>query len=329
MNKKLKIIIAIFVILLLIILVTIGYKPNNNITTNDEIEKLNIEIDDSKLNIFYFYVGQADSTLIMNEGQVMLIDAGEKTDGEMITKFLRKIGIEKIDYLIGTHGDDDHIGGMVNIVQNFEIGKLYMPNREATNDAYTELVTTANLEIEHVEKNDIINIGIAECIVKWVDNESKYSDNDSSIVVQLNYKDKKYLFTGDIETKVEKELIKDLDKIDILKVSHHASNSSTSQEFLKVISPKTAIISSGSTYSKFPNIECLKRLVKIVGADNIYLTERDGTILMTSDGISDDIIQKLNNLNLDGAKSTINPKKLNIEYLESILISMFSFLKFL
>lgn len=327
MNKKSKIVLAIVITILLIMLMIIGYTPSDNENGNDEISKIDIEIDDSKLNIFYFYVGQADCTLIMNEGQVMLIDAGEKTDGEMITKFLKKIGIEKIDYLIGTHSDDDHIGGMANIVQNFEIGNIYMPDREATNEAYTELIRTTNVEIEHVEENDILNIGTASCVVKWVDNKSEYSDNNSSIVLQLNYKDKKYLFTGDIETKIEEKLIENLEEVDVLKVSHHASNSSTSEEFLNIISPKTAIISSGSTYSKFPNIECLKRLVKKVGTDNIYITERDGTIWITSDGTADDVIQKLDKLNLDGAKSTINPNELDIDYLESILVSMFSFLE--
>lgn len=157
----------------------------------------------------------------------------------------------------------------------------------------------------------------------------EYSDNNSSIVLQLNYKDKKYLFTGDIEKKVENELIKQnaLEEIDILKVAHHGSNSSTSEKFLNEIKPKSVIISSGSTYSKFPNIECLKRILKLVDKENIFITERDGTIWITSDGETEDNIQKLNDINLDGANSKINQEELNSEYLESIQISMFSFLK--
>lgn len=116
-----------------------------------------------------------------------------------------------------------------------------------------------------------------------------------------------------------------LEKVDILKVSHHGSNSSTSTDFLDIISPKYAIISSGSTYTKFPNENCLKRLLGKVETENLYITERDGTIWVTSDGITEDTIQKLDEVNLDGAKSTINSNELNYEYLESILISMFSF----
>ena len=333
MNKKSKIIVAIVITTLLIILMVIGYTPSDNETLNDEISKIDIQIDNSKLNIFYFYVGQADSTLIMNEGQVMLIDAGDKSDGELIVNYLKQLEIEKIDYLIGTHSDDDHIGGMDSIVRNFEIGKFYMPNRESTNQVYTELIdmtNSKNMSIENVELNDILKLGNnAEFIVKWVDNNGEYSDNNSSIVLQLNYKEKKYLFTGDIENKVEGKLLEVLNEIDILKVSHHGSNSSTSEEFLNKISPKTAIISSGSTYTQFPNEKCLKRILEKVKVENLYLTERDGTIWVTSDGIEEDTIQKLDKLNLDGAKSTINFNELNYEYLESILISMFSFLIFL
>ena len=324
MNKKEKsfILVGIFV---LIILLMVGIYIQSNEKTNIGNQKINISIDDSKLNIFYFYVGQADCTLIINNGKTMLIDAGDKTDGKLIANCLKQLGIEKIDYLIGTHSDDDHIGGMIDVVDSFEIKNLYMPQKEANNQSYIEL--KKNINIQKIEINDIIKIGEATAIVKWVDNEEKYSDNNSSIVLQLNYKDKKYLFTGDIETKVENELIKQntLEEIDVLKVAHHGSNSSTSEKFLNAIKPKSVIISSGSTYNKFPNIECLKRILKLVNKESIFITERDGTIWITSDGITVDNIQKLNEINLDGANSQINQNELNSEYLESIQISVFSF----
>ena len=152
MNKKSKIIVAIVITILLIILMIIGYAPSDG-TRNNEIAKINIQIDDSKLNIFYFYVGEADCTLIMNKGQVMLIDAGEDTDGELIVQFLKKIGVPQIDYLIATHSDDDHIGGMKDIVNNFQIGKLYIPVKEADNKSYTDLTKIEGLNLQNVEIN--------------------------------------------------------------------------------------------------------------------------------------------------------------------------------
>ncbi|MBQ2937281.1 MAG: MBL fold metallo-hydrolase [Clostridia bacterium] len=153
MNKKSKIIVAIVITILLIILMIIGYTPSYNETGNDEIAKIDIQIDNSKLNIFYFYVGEADCTLIMNKGQVMLIDAGEDADGELIVQFLKKIRVTQIDYLIATHNDDDHIGGMKDIVNNFSIGKLYIPAKEADNKSYTDLTKIEGLELQNVEIN--------------------------------------------------------------------------------------------------------------------------------------------------------------------------------
>lgn len=153
MNKKSKIVLAIVITILLIMLMIIGYTSSDNENGNDEISKIDIKIDDSKLNIFYFYVGQADCTLIMNKGQVMLIDAGEDTDGELIVQFLKKIGVPQIDYLIATHSDDDHIGGMKDIVNNFPIGKLYIPAKEANNKSYIDLTKIEGLELQNVEIN--------------------------------------------------------------------------------------------------------------------------------------------------------------------------------
>ena len=154
MNKKSKIILAVVIIILLIMLmIIVEVPPNDNATTNSGISKIDIQIDDSKLNIFYFYVGQADCTLIMNKGQVMLIDAGEDTDGELIVQFLKRIGVPRIDYLIGTHSDDDHIGGMKDIIKNFPIGKLYIPAKEADNKTYIDLTKIEGLDLQNVGIN--------------------------------------------------------------------------------------------------------------------------------------------------------------------------------
>ncbi len=207
MKKKSSI--GIFLVLLILI---IGYIIIS-LEQNSDILKVKSELDSSKLNIFCFYVGEADSTLIMNKNQVMLIDAGNDSDGELIVQFLRNMNISKIDYLIATHSDDDHIGGMKDVINNF----------------------------------------------------------------------------------------------------------------LNTISPQYVIISSGSTYKEFPNEKCLKRLLEKLDVENLYITERDGTIWITSDGFNEDVIQRLYKINLDGAESVINTDELNYEYLESIQTSMFSF----
>lgn len=164
MDKKSKIIVSITIIILLIIMIIIGYNSGEEDTKNNEIpkiDKVDIQIDDSKLNIFYFYVGEADCTLIMNKGQIMLIDAGEESDGTLIVQFLRKIGIPQIDYLIGTHSDNDHIGGMSAIIKNFPIGEFYMPSKEAESGIYHHLIETAEqakIKVSALEINDVRNL---------------------------------------------------------------------------------------------------------------------------------------------------------------------------
>lgn len=303
---------------------------NINNVTNEYEKKLDIAED--KLNIFYFYVGQADCILIALNGQYMLIDAGNDTDGYHIAKFLKAQGITELDYLIGTHADADHIGGMDTILKQIYVHNLYIPLYNDTdgnqyNQSLNALAYNSNneLKISTFKEDDKITFGDATFDVLSARSIESVSDiNNTSIVLQLNYKEKKYLFTGDMEAELENDFLdkdqKDdfLSQIDILKVSHHASNSGTTKEFLNEISPKYAIISSGSNDSRFPDSRCLKSILSVIDIENIYFNERDGTIWVISDGISDDIIKEMNTINLDGAESEINPYELNNEFLESI-----------
>ena len=109
------------------------------VKTNTEIiEKVaqNIQIDSNKLNILFFDVGQADCILVLNKGKCVLIDAGNSGDGEFIVNGIKALGIEKIDYVVGTHIHEDHIGGMSYIVDSFDIGEFYLPYNETTTTTY-------------------------------------------------------------------------------------------------------------------------------------------------------------------------------------------------
>lgn len=302
-NNKSRIILGI--ILLIIIIVCAIYvefttNKDNNITSNGTsnlYESLNI--DTSKLNIFYLNVGQADATLITMGKEVMLIDSGNKTDGPYITQFLKAQGINKINYLIETHSDSDHSGGMSTIVENFEITKMYMPQNVIASSGLEEIV---NIQI-FTNLDDIYTLGNATWKVLSVNNakEVKESeDNDTSIVIQLNYGDNKFLFMGDATSKVEKQLLNDnkLEKVDVLKVGHHGSNSSSSKKFLEKIFPKYSIISvSNSEYSKHPSQNTIERLNSI--NSKIYRTDKNGTIWITSDGSTIEI--KELDININGA----------------------------
>ena len=305
-NNKLKIILGIILMTLIILCAIFIEKQdnNNNINLEDEIYS-NIDIDNSKLNIFYFNVGQADSSLIMYEGKTILIDVGNDSDGEKILEFMKKKDIKKVDYLIGTHIHEDHIGGMVDIVGNIPIGQIFMPyNKSIETDFYKELlidIEENDLEISLLNGDEKFIISKDMWFeVLFVDNTEPSNTNNASIVIQLTYKEQDYLFMGDSEKEVENKLLASerLKDIDVLKVGHHGSDTSSTENFINKILPDISIISvQKGTYKDMPNNDIIKILED---KGKVYRTDENGTIWITSDGISN-IITELKELNLNGA----------------------------
>ena len=274
-KKILYIIISSIIVILIAILIGTVYIEDNS---------LNI-IDEQKLYIFYFYVGQADCTLIVNNGGTMLIDGGNEADSQNIIDYISNLGITKLDYIIATHADSDHIGGLDKIIQAFDVTNIFMPNTDKELNALTEIIEIASDRISVPSKNDIFYIGNSECTVVSIDDETQenVTTNNSSIVIQLDYNEISCLFMGDAETEVENSII--WEDIDVLKVAHHGSNDSTSSEFLDATKPEYSIISVGIN-NKFghPSEETLERLKQANSV--IYRTDEDGTIILISDGES-------------------------------------------
>ena len=301
MKNKLKNIalILIFIIVILSIIYT------NNNSTNSEIDYkyTNINIDSNQLNIFYFNVGQADCTLITINNKNMLIDAGQDSDGEYIVEFLEEKNIKKLDYFIITHGDIDHSGGAKDIINNIDIENIFMPQgiieSEEEYQEIKELAEKQEIQMPKVEVDQEFALDVASFEVISVKNNIDCEPNDSSIVIRLNYLNTNYLFMGDATTDIEDEI--ECDTVDVLKVGHHGSSSSTSMEFLKKIQPKYAIISAGNHKGyNHPSEKVLERLRNFgIKDENIYITKNQGTIWVTSDG--DNInIECREDINLDG-----------------------------
>ena len=225
------------IILLIIILLCAIYVQLNNKNTNNKYTDININ--NEELNIFYFNVGQADCTLITINNKTLLIDAGDKSDGDYIVEFLKEKKLDNIDYFIITHGDLDHSGGAGIVLNNCTVNQLFMPEGiEEAQDNYQELKNVAsinNVQLSKIEVNDKFNLDKANFEVLSVRNNTNNSANESSIVINLNYLETRYLFMGDATQDIEKEI--ECGKIDVLKVGHHGSNSSTSADFLNRISP--------------------------------------------------------------------------------------------
>lgn len=262
-----------------------------------------INLQNDKLNIIYFYVGQADSTFVKLNNSTMLIDAGNNEDGKMIVDFLNQNNISKIDYLVATHADEDHIGGIDDILNSVKVNQLLIPTVGSSGSDYKNAIEAAknnNVEIKNPVRGDKFNLDSANIEIMSALEGEDVSDNDSSIVMQMNYNTTKYLFMGDAEKEVENS--RQWQEVDVLKVGHHGSNSSSSEKFLEQINPKYSIIEVGKNNSyNLPNSKALTRLkninTKILRTD-MANGEEAGSFWLTSNGVEIDI--KAVNINLDG-----------------------------
>nr|MBB1522233.1 MBL fold metallo-hydrolase [Clostridiales bacterium] len=219
------------------------------INLNDNINNskfTDVDFNNDDLNILFMYVGQADSTFIKYKDKTMLIDAGNNEDGNNIVKFLKSKGINKLDYIVGTHYDEDHIGGLDDIINNFDIGKFYLSNGGELGPNYYNLEKAAkkkNLAITIPKVGDKIDFGDVNMEVMAASKFDGKNDNNASIVIQAKYGSRRYLFMGDLEK--QEEAKRKWNEVDVLKAGHHGSNTSSTQEFLNQVKPKYVFVSAG------------------------------------------------------------------------------------
>ncbi len=258
----------------------------------------NVSNEITGIKVKFIDVGQADSILIETSNQKMLIDAGNIEDGKKLVNYFKGLGINEFNYVIGTHAHEDHIGGMSDIINNFKVDRFLMPDVITTTKTFEDTLDALNsksIKFETPSIGDTYSMDDAIIKVLYVGTDEDNLNNDS-IVLKMNYKNVKFLFMGDATTSVEKEIMNDDLKADILKVGHHGSNTSTSSDFLKKVKPSYAIVSVGlnNTYN-LPSSKIIDRLKK--QNISVYRTDESGTINVTSDG---------DNINIEAVKTDTN-----------------------
>ena len=258
------------------------FNQNNNQNQNDYINTNN-----DLLKVHYLDVGQGDSIFIeLPNNETMLIDAAESYQSENIINYLKNLNYQKIDYVIGTHPHTDHIGGLKDIINTFEIGKIYMPKVVSTTKTYESLlmaIKNKNLKINTAKAGTSIIDTDALKINILAPNNSTYTElNNYSAVTKITYGTTKFLFMGDAEKLSENE-IKENVTADVIKIGHHGSNTSSSIDFIKKVNAKYGIISVGlNNKYNLPKEETITNWEK--SGTKIYLTSINGTIRASSDG---------------------------------------------
>ncbi|KMN40655.1 MBL fold metallo-hydrolase [Lysinibacillus sp. JK80] len=242
-----------------------------------------------EMQVHFIDVGQGDSILIESpSGKTMLIDGGVKGAGQQIVSYLKELGINKLDIVVATHPDADHIGGLIPVLDNMTIEQFYDSGKVHTSQTFEEMLTRIDEKNipYHVPKigDDIefdkdVNVKVLNA------NDQATDNNDASIVLKMTYGNVSFLLTGDAGVALEKEMLQYDVKATVLKAGHHGSNTSSSEEFIQAVKPEVTILSYGED-NKYghPHAEIVDRLQAI--GSKIYATADLGTITVSTDGVN-------------------------------------------
>ncbi len=272
-NKKIF-----FLTFFIISLVFLGFFVYNNI---ERIPKT--------LELHYIDIGQGDCALVRTpSNKNFLIDSGPNKSEDILRRYLKQNKIKNFDIVLGTHYDEDHIGNTDFIIENYNCKNLILPKCSGSGSDFQNMITRAkskNVKVHGVMSGDSFKLDEDTQIMVVSPSIITDDTNKNSIVFILYYKGGKFLFTGDCDSENESEILRnyDLPKIDILKVAHHGSKTSTTDEFIDKIRPTAAVISCGYK-NRFghPKQETLDTLNKY--SVKIFRTDMDSNIVFTYDG---------------------------------------------
>ncbi|OQB14775.1 MAG: ComEC family competence protein [Firmicutes bacterium ADurb.Bin193] len=240
--------------------------------------------------LHFIDVGQGDSIFIrLPNGRTMLVDAGTKNAEQTVTRYIKSKKVSRIDILIATHPHEDHIGAMTGVINEFEIGSIYMPKVSANTKTFESplgAIKSKGLSVNSAKGGMVLSDSGDFKTEFLAPNGNSYNElNDYSAVLKITHGSTSFLLTGDAEKTSEDEMIRGGYNLsaDVLKVGHHGSHTSSSPEFLSAVSPQIAVISCGRDNSYgHPAENTLLALADIKA--EVYRTDEKGTIVITSDG---------------------------------------------
>lgn len=268
----------------------------------------NTKINDVKVT--FLNTGNSDSILINDNGKYLLIDSGDNDDEKFISNYLKSKGVNKLDYLIISHWDADHVGGADAVVDNIKVDTLLVPNEDADTKTYRDFITsTSNAGLAPSVPLEGAKFNLGGSYFEVFNTDGGDSKNDDSLVVKLTNGEDTFLFTGDAGTTIENKISSKIGDIDVLKVGHHGSHSSTGYNFINAIQPEYGVIlcDANNKYGH-PHREPLEVLSKF-GVE-LHRSDECGEIefLSTGAGVSTDCKKGSYNPGKNSKYSSQSPK---------------------
>lgn len=239
------------------------------------------------LQIHTISLGKADAILILSDGEAMLIDAGYTEQGTTVTEYLKKQGVAKLKYLVMTHADKDHVGGMAEVIRSIPVEQVYLSPKKENSPEYAAMVQALNstkTPYSFPELLSTFSLGKATFTVLAPGKKAleQGSDNDSSIVLRLVYGERTALLMGDALSRTEKEMRENGYELaaEVLKVGHHGQGDATTKKFVREVAPLYAVITCSK--EEEPDRDVLSVLRAF--AAEVLRTDEKGTVVLTTDG---------------------------------------------
>ena len=241
-----------------------------------------------ELSVTFIDVGKGDCILLEKDSSVILIDTGYKESADSVIGYLKDRGITRIDYLIITHYDKDHVGGAARIAEAFEVAQIYLPDYEGSSKYYTafmEVIEAAGLNASRVSEDISLDISGVTLEIYASDVEydatsgSEGNDNDVSLVVAAIYGEDSYLFAGDIEKAgIKAYLAAGHGEYDVLKMPHHGKSSGKLADFVERVNEQIAVITDST------DDPAEDAVLEMLGSADVYRSAVNGTVTITGTG---------------------------------------------